>query len=99
MENRFEDIVGKVILVGITHYTRRGACIKQKQLWGTVISAGQSGIVIRQKDGTSFSIPPDLSSTEPAKPGEYRLRSTGEVVVNPDYLSTWNSYEDEVPEQ
>jgi hypothetical protein len=24
-----------------------------------------------------------------ALPGEYRLRSTGEVVINPDYLAKW----------
>ena len=41
-------------------------------------------------DGEILGLPPDLSSTRIAPPGEYRLRSTGEVVVDPDYLTTWN---------
>jgi len=34
-------------------------------------------------------LPPEPEAYEPAPPGEYRLRSTGEVVVDPDYLTTW----------
>jgi hypothetical protein len=36
-----------------------------------------------------FTLPPDLDSLRSAPEGAYRLRSTGEVVVNPDLLSTW----------
>jgi hypothetical protein len=34
-----------------------------------------------------FTLPPILEAFEPAEPGEYRLRSTGEVVVDPDVLA------------
>ena len=47
-------------------------------------------IRVKQKDGTDFTLPPDLNSTKRARQGEYKLRSTGEVVVNPDFLATWN---------
>jgi hypothetical protein len=30
-----------------------------------------------------------LEAFEAAPPGEYRLRSSGEVVVNPDYITSW----------
>ncbi len=37
-------------------------------------------------------LPPALEHYEPADLGEYRLRSTGHVVSNPDYLATFNCY-------
>lgn len=30
--------------------------------------------------------------TKKAPRGEYRLHSTGEIVADPDFLSTWNLY-------
>jgi len=32
---------------------------------------------------------PHLDAIAPAKPGEYRLKSTGEIVVDTDFLATW----------
>jgi len=37
-----------------------------------------------------FTLPPDLSSTKRAPRGEYKLHSTGEIVVDPDFIATWN---------
>ena len=34
-------------------------------------------------------LPPHLEAYQEAAEGEYRLRSTGEVVVDPDWLCTW----------
>ncbi len=85
-----EELIGKMLLVGITYYTHENEFIEQKQFYGTVTEANESVIRIRQKDGTEFSLPPDLSSTKRAPLGEYKLRSTGEVVTNPDFLATWN---------
>ena len=48
-----------------------------------------------QNDGSTLILPGDLSSTRIARPGEYKLRSTGEVVTNPDFLATWNFVEGE----
>ncbi len=89
-EITLEELVGKIILVGITYYTHENDFIEQKQLYGRVIEANKSLIRIEQNNGESFTIPSDLRSTQRARPGEYRLRSTGEVVVDPDFLSTWN---------
>ena len=86
----FEELVGKILLVGMTYYTKDEQPIEQKQFYGIVIQADESIIRFTQKDGTEFSLPPDLSSAKRARPGEYRLRSTGEIVVNPDFLVTWN---------
>jgi len=83
------DLLGKMILVGFTYYTHDNVFVEQKQFFGTVIAVHQNCIVIRKADGSTFTIPPDLRSTRIAPPGEYRLRSTGEIVLDPDYLSTW----------
>ena len=90
MEITFSDLLGKVILVGITYYTCDHQLIEQKQYHGIVVRADEQAVVIRRESGEELSLPPDLRSTKPAPPGEYRLRSTGEIVVDPDFLSTWN---------
>ena len=89
-EITFDELIGKILLVGITYYTHDNEYIEQKQFYGTVTEANETIIRVKQKDGTDFTLPPDLSSTKRARQGEYKLRSTGEVVVNPDFLATWN---------
>ncbi|MBR5314815.1 MAG: hypothetical protein IKU45_05340 [Clostridia bacterium] len=89
-EITFDELIGKVLLVGITYYTHDNEYIEQKQFYGTVTEANETIIRVAQKDGTEFTLPPDLSSTKRARKGEYKLRSTGEIVVDPDYLATWN---------
>ena len=88
----FEQIIDKVILIGLTYYTADRVLIERKQCWGTVVEANEKGIAVRLNNGEIFSLPPNLSSTQKAPPGEYRLRTTGELIVDPDYLSTWNIY-------
>ena len=83
-------LIGKTILVGMTYYNKSGELVERKQLWGTIISVYDNNIAIKQNNGEVFTIPNDKRAIERAKPGEYRLRSTGEVVENPDFLSKWN---------
>ena len=89
-EITFSDLIGKTILIGLTYYTADDEFIERKQYWGTVIESNKNRILVKLNDGELFGLPPDLSSIEIAPPGEYRLRSTGEVVVDPDYLTSWN---------
>lgn len=89
-ELTFSDLIGKVILIGLTYYTDDDVFIEQKQFWGTVTEANDWRILVKLNNGELFSLPPDLSSTRIAPPGEYRLRSTGEIIVDPDFLTTWN---------
>lgn len=89
-EITFEELIGKVLLAGMTYYTHDGIYIEQKQFYGTVTEANETIIRVQQTDGTEFILPPDLHSVKRAKKGEYTLRSTGETVVNPDFLATWN---------
>lgn len=85
-----DSILGKTILVGITDYDGVGNAVSQTQFCEKIEAVYQNGILLRLPDGSAYMLPPDLSSTKPAPPGSYRLRSTGEVIENPDYLSVWN---------
>jgi hypothetical protein len=83
-------LIGKHVLIGLTYKDTGGKVIRQEQKHGSVEFVDKkNGIGIRLSDGDLYWLPPDLRSWKPAVPGQYRLRSTGEVVVDPDYLTTW----------
>ncbi len=84
------QIIGKRVLVGITYRDSDDNFVEQKQFYGEVIRVGEvEGIVLRIPiSGKEFKLPPDFRNFAEAAPGEYRLRSTGEVIVNPDYTTT-----------
>jgi hypothetical protein len=83
-----EDLVGRVALVGVTGVDEHDEVVGKFQLHGVVQRADEDGIVLARAGGGEFSLPPAPDWFEPAGPGEYRLRATGEVVVDPDYLVT-----------
>ena len=81
---------GKYLLVGVTVEDQQGNLIERFQVHGRVRSATRAEIVINTvPSGEPYSIPPDLTAIQPAPPGEYTLKPSGEVVQNPDFLSTW----------
>lgn len=86
-----EYYTGKHILVGLTYKDSAGRVTEQLQFDGHIARINeQEGIVIFRRDtGREFTLPAELASLRPAAPGEYRLRSTGEVVRDPDVLATW----------
>jgi hypothetical protein len=103
-------LVGKTILLGLTFATADGEVVEQVQRHGVIERADpESGIVVRLVapgqpwDRELYTLPPDLSSLSDAAPGAYRLRSTGETVVDPDFTSTWEIRaprpEDDTPER
>jgi hypothetical protein len=84
--------IGKYILVGVTYIDAFGKEVEQRQMHGVIESVDTHGFKIALQgsgDGESWTMPPVLDAIYPAKPGEYRLRTTGEIVVDPDLLSTW----------
>lgn len=94
-ELTLENIVGKTILVGLSFYSAERKLLNREQFFGMVISTAPDRITIELESGAIRTIPADLRSTKSAPQGEYRLRSTGQIVVNPDLLSTWNIIRDE----
>jgi hypothetical protein len=63
------------------------------QCHGKITKADEHGIAMVCEGITwrdqALTLPTDLKAFRPAAPGEYRLRSTGEVVKNPDLLTSW----------
>jgi hypothetical protein len=81
--------VGKYILVGITQEDAFGNVIDQFQIHGVIELVASDGITIAlrgARQGEHYVIPPLL---QPGEPGEYRLHSSGEVVTDPDYMTTF----------
>jgi hypothetical protein len=89
-----QDMLGKTMLVGITHVDSAGE--RLEQCYGEVISVDRArGVSLRlagNRGGEVFWLPPDLRSVLLARRGSYRLRSTGEIVENPDYTVAWTIY-------
>jgi hypothetical protein len=95
-------LVGQYALVGLTYLAVDGETVtSQVQCHGKITKADEHGITIACEGttwrGQTATLPPDLRAFRPAGPGEYRLRSTGEVVKNPDLLITWTITEPSKP--
>jgi hypothetical protein len=93
-----DDFVGQYVLVGITYLKADRKTLKaQGQYHGRIVSADKTmGFEIRCEGfwvGKTMTLPPDTRSFRPASPGEYKLRSTGEIVKDPDLLANWTSTE------
>ena len=87
------ELVGKRVLVGVTDFAPDGSVLGQRQFFGHAIRADRrAGIALRlegARAGEEVVLPPDTRAFRPAAPGEYRLRQSGEVVKDPDFLTTW----------
>ena len=84
------ELVGSQVIVGMTYNDPDGP--RQEQFYGSVIAADPTGITLLldgRRAGETHYLPPDPGAFQPAPPGSYRLRSTGEVVEDPDYLCAW----------
>ena len=89
------ELLGKHVLVGITKLDHEENLLEQVQYHGEVVVADQrDGFCVKlrgTREGQFEWLPPDTRAFTPARPGEYRLYSTGEVIANPDYTTTWTS--------
>ena len=95
-KKKIDALLGKYLLVGLTYLDKDNNLIKREQVHGTILRINkQEGIVIECPSGSEFKLPPDLSALSKAQSGDYRLKSTGEIVVNPDYLCTYNLHSSE----
>src|SRR5580658_7856370 len=84
-----EAFVGKTIIIGITKLDAEGDLVEQVQWHGKIERVTDQNISIRLSNGEMFNLPPVLRSLHDAPLGEYRFRSTGEIVKNPDLMTTW----------
>jgi hypothetical protein len=89
-EEKARRMIGKSVLVGKTIIVE-GIEPQRVQFHGLIESAdARRGLAIRRADNGELEwLPPDLRAYFTAEPGIYTLRSTGEEVVDPDFLSNW----------
>jgi hypothetical protein len=92
----YEELTGKTILLGLTFADSEGNVFDRVQRHGVIESADpDDGVAVRliapgqTWDGELYRLPPNLSNVSEAAPGAYRLRSTGETIVDPDFTSSW----------
>jgi hypothetical protein len=95
-DERGSALIGKYVLVGLTFVDHDENVISQAQRHGRILEAdADRGVTVEfvahglPWNGEVYRLPPDLRAFADAPPGEYRLRSTGEVVVDPDLTATW----------
>ena len=90
---RSGEYLHKRVLVALTIKVRDAAVqetVENSQYCGEIASISyEQGITVAVPGGREHELPPDLSMLEPASPGRYTLRPTGEVVTDPDYVTRW----------
>lgn len=83
------ELLGKSVLVDITLLDHKDELLSEHQFHGRVDSLDDGLVHFRPGSGEGFFLPPHPSAFVKARPGKYRLRSTGEVVVDPDFIASW----------
>lgn len=85
------EMVGKVVLVGVTYRNAKGEISETREYFGVVdrINADEGLVIIRGDTEEEMSLPPMLEHYQKAKPGTYNLKSCDYAVEDPDYLATW----------
>ena len=87
------DWPGLIVLVGLTYLKSDESFDRQEQFYGQIVGVDENaGIELDlsgQWAGERYWLPPQLEAFEIAAKGDYKLRSTGELVRDPDLISTW----------
>lgn len=83
------EVIGQVVLVGITFYSSTGTLIELFQTHGQAESVAGDLLFLRTPAGGEFAVPFDPNYLKRAAPGTYREKTTGLEIVNPDFLSQW----------
>lgn len=86
---RLAHLVGHRLLVGVTFRTADGTVLRREQFCGPVLEVGDGVVVVDRGDEPAV-LPADEDAYELAQPGTYTLSSTGEVVVDPEFVTTWD---------
>jgi|GEM_PF-3314603 len=92
---RADGMIGKHLIIGLTIHDAFDTVVDRVQLHGTIIRVTQDeGVVVRLlPSGVEHAMPAILSAYEAAPPGDYHFQNTGEVVTDPDLMTTWAVYE------
>ena len=89
-DEKARAVRGSLVIVGLTYVNPDGSVESQLQAYGLVTKAeSDSGVSIECHgeiwNGQTITLPPDLRSFQKAPPGTYKLRATGEEIIDPDF--------------
>jgi hypothetical protein len=88
-------LLNRRVLVGINFFNGELKLARREQYFGVIESIDTEGVSIRHPEsGESFVVPPDLNAFRPAEKGRYRMRTSGEVVDDPDFTAQYDVYQD-----
>jgi hypothetical protein len=84
--------------VGLSVRAADGRLISQEQFCGRVLEVRDGVVVVHRPHapGEPAVLPADPAAYDEAGPGRYVLTTTGETVVDPDYLTTWDVVSEDV---
>lgn len=94
MLDDLDDMIGGRILVGVTYLNDDGGVYQQLQFVGRV-TAVEPLVSIERKGAEPFTLPPEPEAYDRAALGEYTLRGTGQVVNDPDFITSWTVHRGE----
>ena len=84
------ELLGTDVLVGVTLVDHAGRVKELRQFHAQVVQASaEDGVTLVDAEGGEHWLPFDREAYEPAEPGEYELRSTGQKVMDPTWLTKW----------
>jgi hypothetical protein len=77
-------------LVGITVRDGQGRILRQEQFCGRVLSVDDGAVVVDRGELRPAVLPADPEAYDRAPAGTYTLSGTGDQVIDPDYVTTWD---------
>jgi hypothetical protein len=84
------SLVGKTVLIGITRVDHDDELIERTEKVGRIVTVDpDDGIKVDVGEAELLTLPPNPQDFHDARPGVYRLRSTGETVTDPDLTTVW----------
>jgi hypothetical protein len=94
---RLQHLVGTRLLVGVSVRSPDGTLLRQEQFCGRVLAVADGQVVVERPHdpGHPAVLPADYGAYDEAAPGRYVLAATGETVIDPDYVTTWEVLADQ----
>lgn len=91
-ENKIKSLLYKYVIIGLSYIDKNENVLETVQLHGRVMRINSiEGIVVQREDKQEeYKLPLDFDTFKLAQSGEYKLNTTGEIIVDPDYVSSWS---------
>lgn len=97
-ENKMKSLLYKYVIIGLSYIDKNENVLETVQLHGRVMRINSTeGVVVQREDKQEeYKLPLDFDAFKLAQPGEYKLHTTGEIIVDPDYMSSWSIQKQEM---